>query len=213
MHVWINVIPLLKPVRPDEAGSSQQRLFIAVDPSADTVARVSEFLEALKKKAHRGHAGLKLSWSNAEKFHLTLKFLGSVSADMRPEIEASLERIASATEAFRISLQGTGAFPERGTARVLWAGVSDPERKLAALAEAVEQFIAPLGFPRENRPFAPHLTLARVKEGKDARKLLDGSNALEFGEFSVNEIVLYESKLHPGGSAYLPIARYRFGRR
>jgi 2'-5' RNA ligase len=84
---------------------------------------------------------------------------------------------------------------------------------LDALAVATEKVTSALGISSENRPFSPHLTLARIKERIDLKPLSDaisGLPSLEFGRFSVDRFYLYQSKLHRTGSVYTKLAEFAF---
>ena len=98
---------------------------------------------------------------------------------------------------------GLGLFPERGAPRVLWLGVSLSEPALA-LQRACEAAAVSVGFPPEERPFRPHLTLGRWKDRARRPEL----PAVDLGPLPVEEIVLYGSDLAPGGAVHTPLARF-----
>jgi 2'-5' RNA ligase len=139
--------------------------------------------------------------------HLTLKFLGDIAEAQVPAIHRALETAARMEAAFTLTVEGLGVFPDVRAPRVIWVGLTGEGPRLQALAAGVEATVAPLGFPTEARPFAPHLTLARVKErGRDVGRALAGSRLLEqphrVGVLPVTAIALMRSELKPSGSVY-----------
>lgn len=136
-----------------------------------------------------------------ESWHLTLRFLGDVDDVAADRLVAALDE-ARLGASFRIVIAGAGAFPNARRATVLWAGVREEER-LGELAAAVEEAAAGAGFPASERPFAAHLTLARVRPPADVRSLV--ARPLGPVVVPVTEVILYES--HPG-SRYAAVDRF-----
>lgn len=148
-------------------------------------------------------------WTRPEGIHLTLKFLGDVSSQQETQLKDALGRMGP-FEKFTVRAQGFGFFPESKRPRVFWAGLDAPP-ELARLAAQVEKALAPLGFPPENRPFKPHLTLARFKIPRPQPKLealLAVENDPLLGTFEVSEFFLWESRLLPGGAEYYKVAHF-----
>lgn len=110
--------------------------------------------------------GLPIKWMRPEGIHVTLKFLGEVADAREVELRAALGRAAAGGHALSLELGGFGAFPRIDRPRVIWAGL-EPDPALELLRHRVEQEFMPLGFPAEDRPFRPHLTLGRA--ARDAR--------------------------------------------
>ena len=100
--------------------------------------------------------------------HLTLKFLGNVDSSRVPALTDALDAVGEGAVPFALHLRDVGVFPDRRSPRVLWAGVSGDTEALAALARRVDDACANVGFPREQRPFSPHLTLARLRDRASA---------------------------------------------
>lgn len=179
------------------------RLFIAV-PLPEPMKGVLEGIQASWKK----RAGA-VRWVRPEGFHLTLKFLGSVPEAKVDEIREVMERVARDWDPFTVEVEGAGAFPSLRRARVLWVGVSDPQGKLKALFKALERGLRKLGFPEEDRPFHPHLTLGRVKGTADLSFV--GGEEVRVGALEVREVVLFKSELRPEGAIYHPLASVPLG--
>jgi 2'-5' RNA ligase len=101
-----------------------------------------------------------------------------------------------------------GAFPPRGAPRVFWAGLTDGRDHLLEVERAVSQRLGPL-VPPEDRPYSPHLTLARVKEpGSLSRPaLFEGLATRQFGKVHVDAITLFESRLSSKGASHVPLQR------
>jgi 2'-5' RNA ligase len=92
----------------------------------------------------------------------------------------------------------------------LWLGVTDPTGGLAQLQHRLEDECAGCGFPREERPFHPHLTIARLRSPEGARRLaaLHKEAGFEATVFSVSELIVLRSELGAGGSRYFEISRH-----
>lgn len=105
-----------------------------------------------------------MKWVAAGGIHLTLKFLGNVDEAKLPAIAQSLSKAAASIGPFEIQTAELGAFPNAGNPRVVWIGLRGDVQALEVLYQAVERALTPLGFPPEGRPFAPHLTLGRMRE-------------------------------------------------
>ncbi|HZT57942.1 MAG TPA: RNA 2',3'-cyclic phosphodiesterase [Pyrinomonadaceae bacterium] len=176
------------------------RLFFAVELPRDLKARVGEHLKRLRESFPHVRA----SWEKPEKIHITLKFIGEVEASRVEELARAAERAAATVEPFELTINAPGAFPPHGPPRVLWLGVEDPSARLSKLQRALEDEASRAGFPREQRPFKPHLTLARIRAPQGARELAAAHRETPFGpqSFDVSELVLMRSELGPGGSRY-----------
>ena len=170
------------------------RLFVALDLPDD----IKQALAALRIDIPGA------SWSQPANFHLTLKFLGDgIDEAGLPDLVAALRAVRG--PALTLALRGVGSFPpgDRHSPRVLWAALDAPPA-LGVLAGDVEQALTPLGFPPEGYPFAPHLTLARLKsrEGAAAAAFLTRHAALTSDPFTARAFHLYASLLSPDGATY-----------
>lgn len=180
------------------------RLFIAI-PLPDTVITVlDEAQRALKKAVHPGT----VTWVAPRNIHLTLKFLGEVPVAQRDTISQALSRVAEQHGELTLGTTGLGCFPNSRSPRVVWVGLGGDEDALHHLQDSVEGAIAQLGYPTENRPFSPHLTLGRVRRDAarvDAQYL--GSIVGEAAHpraatWSVTELILFRSELKSSGVDY-----------
>jgi 2'-5' RNA ligase len=180
---------------------SRIRCFVAVSLPEE----VRDDLSALQERL-RGRSP-DLRWVTPASLHLTLKFIGEVEPDLFDAIGRALAPPLAPEPEARLAPKGVGAFPSPRRARVLWAGLSGDVPIIAGAALEVEARLEPLGVPREARPFAPHLTLARARpQGRmpDLQRALETEAGYEGPAFTVTELVLYESKLSPKGPTYTP---------
>jgi 2'-5' RNA ligase len=177
------------------------RLFVAVE--LDRALRQA-LARAWERSRHlvRGAA----SSVGEERIHLTLRFLGETPDPRIQDALEAAEAAAGTTRPFAFVMRGLGCFPKPTLGRVFWAGI-EPCPPLEALARRIEVELRGRGFPPEPRGFSPHVTLARSK-GPPVRleAALDGREP-RFGEQEVDELTLFESRLSPRGSTYVPLAR------
>ena len=159
--------------------------------------------------------GAKASWVKPHNMHLTIKFLDEVRWNTIADVTAAVQRAAQTVEPFELEIGGAGAFPSAGRPRTLWLGTTVGSEPLAVLAAALETVLKPLGFPKEHRRFAAHLTLGRVRDGgPSARELGEAIRqhaAFSAGRFTVRELVVFSSELSPQGPNYEAIGRGPLG--
>lgn len=170
------------------------RLFVAVEPPEDV--RQALWAQMAPWRARWPQ----VRWEPASKLHVTLRFLGEVRAQDVEEVASCVRETAAHYAPFRASLRGVGLFPGPRNPRVVWVGVAEGAKTLSAVQEHLEGLLEARGFGRDERPFSPHLTVARVKSRvPDARW-----GELSLGEigFVVDRLVLKESILGPTGSVY-----------
>lgn len=161
-----------------------------------------------------------LRWIPESQLHFTLKFLGEIEEERVAAAKAATSAAVGAARAvtngtgpdapFRVGLEGLGAFPPRGPSRVLWAGCGEGADALSALASAVEEAFTAAGFAREDRPFSPHLTLARVRDpdaGRRLARVLATVAPEPFGVVSVSSLVLFRSELTLRGAEHSELLR------
>lgn len=151
-------------------------------------------------------------WVRPEGLHLTLKFLGEVAPARVEAVTGVVTQAVGRMGRLSVSLTDFGAFPSFPKARVLWAGL-ESEPALELLVDRLERGFVALGFPLEGRPFRPHVTLGRVRDG--SRLPLAAIRQLEedrlAGHFVGNRVVLFESHPSPQGSTYTARASFALG--
>jgi 2'-5' RNA ligase len=145
--------------------------------------------------------------------HLTLKFVGDTPAASVDAVKEALQEAARGHHAVALTVQGLGCFPTFERPRVLWLGVGGDMHRLRALQADVEKYIAPLGFPTEDRGFSPHLTLARTAQGASrAEAAALGTLAKErdpgrkVAAWQAVSVSLMRSHLRPDGAVYERVA-------
>jgi 2'-5' RNA ligase len=184
------------------------RTFIAIELD-DAIQRALGDLQARLK---RERAAQFVRWVAPENIHLTLKFLGDVDATQMPALERAVMDAGVGFAPFTLTLHALGAFPNLRKPNVVWIGLQGEIESAARLAEKIDAACAELGYAREARPFAPHLTLGRVK--KDARgdesrmvgeMIANAKIELELG-VRVESVSVMRSELKPTGSVYSRLA-------
>lgn len=144
-------------------------------------------------------------WTKAENIHLTLKFLGDIQVSRIDAISESLRDIAHRFPPFTMNLAGVGAFPNSRKPRIIWAGIDQGAAELVDLAKQIDLSMKRIGFPREKRPFRPHLTIGRIRRLEHPvvmTESLERSIVGDLGGFPVHQIALIKSQLDPAGSIY-----------
>jgi 2'-5' RNA ligase len=184
------------------------RCFVAVDAPGD----VRKLLVRVQEALRRAEADVK--WVEEVNLHLSLKFLGDLTEDRVLELQSLLEAEAARWPLMGLTYAGIGVFPDHGLPRVVWAGVTGDLEKLAGLAAAVERAAERVGVPREGRPFVGHLTLGRVKSGRNAKRLqtaIEEQRHVPLGTGTVREFVVYQSTLTSEGPVYQALVRLALG--
>ena len=185
------------------------RLFIAIDPSAEQRRSLQLLLQQLAGSLEG------VRWVRPEGLHLTLKFLGEQEAGMVPEIIAAMRQAAASTAPFLLQFGGTGVFPSPRQARVIWSGVRSGAEEVKSLAATLDEALAAKGFPAEERPFKPHLTLGRARRPLPAgliERLLEEGQSFATETAPVHAMRLYESHLSSEGARYTVMEEILFGK-
>jgi 2'-5' RNA ligase len=184
------------------------RTFIAIELDESIQDGLTRLQEQLQGEAPRGS----VRWVRPGGIHLTLKFLGDVPADQIGEITGALQKSCQGFAPFSLSCGGLGCFPNLKHPRVVWVGVQEETGTLAQLHKAIEENVAPLGYPTEKRKFSPHLTLGRVRRqvgSGDRRRLgelVGASETGSLGQMEVRSVNLMRSDLQPSGAVYTRLA-------
>ena len=174
------------------------RLFVAVHLPTELTDRAAALLPAALPAVKRVRPDL---------MHLTLAFLGWTPDEQLEAVNDAARAAAAGHAAFDLTLSGAGRFPASGRPRVVWLGIGDGAGPLAALAESVGGELRDRQLSFDDRPFAPHLTLARVREeasGAEARTIAAAVDAVVVPELRarVDRIAVVESVLSPKGPRY-----------
>lgn len=182
------------------------RLFVGVDVGPQVAEAFTDVSEQLRRRASTLAPRARITWVPADRAHVTVRFIGRVEAAAADAIAAALAP-PLAVDPFELTVSGVGAFPPGGSPRVIWAGLTGGVESLANAEREVSTRLERCGVAREERPYHPHLTLARVKEagGLRSRALLEGLADRAFGTTRVDAITLFESRLSPQGPTYVPL--------
>jgi len=181
-------------------GIRKIRSFFALPTSSDCRKEIIKIITDLKQSLPSG-----IKWVNSDILHLTLKFLGEFDPLDIPAIESTLKPIFSSINSFHLTFQSLGVFPNLSKPKVIWIGINYPE-SLMRLFQEIEESAFILGYPKESRPFSPHLTIGRVKnEPSDLNKIglfLKRNPKSEICSTLVDNVVFLQSKLTPSGPVY-----------
>jgi 2'-5' RNA ligase len=183
------------------------RTFIALEMPAEIRTALGDYAQPLRSVRGR------VTWVKPENMHLTLKFLGDTPANRINEIAAALHKVASAAVPFSAVIVGSGVFPNEKYPRVLWVGLEEKTGALFKLAKAIEESMHQLGFAKEKRPFTAHLTIGRAKDiniPEIVRMLCEKPFPAMTVRF--DEIIFMKSDLHPTGSVYTPLRKFKLGK-
>lgn len=190
--------------------NEQIRSFIAIELPEELKSGLVKLQTELKSS---GDTFVK--WVAPQGIHLTLKFLGNVSAPKVDEITKAMTSASVGIASFQLETTELGAFPNLNRPNVFWLGVGGDVGKLAMLQQRIDDVLEPKGFPKEKRAFTPHLTLARIRE------IASPQNRRDFGELisktrfevrykvKVSSINLMRSQLLPGGAVYSRLSEAR----
>jgi 2'-5' RNA ligase len=181
------------------------RLFVAIKIPEEIRGVLAAFIKELRPIAPQA------KWVRAENLHVTLKFLGHTEETKRSAIEAALQQVRS-PEPVHLDFRGLGFFPSENHPRVFWAGM-ECSPNLKVLASDVEHAVHKLGFSLEDRPFTPHLTLARLEAARMAHAFahaIAANAAQSFGSTITSEFHLIKSSLKPAGAEYTTLHTFPF---
>jgi 2'-5' RNA ligase len=172
------------------------RLFVGIRLTDEAQRAIAAWVNELHE------AFFRLRWSSPEQWHVTVQFLGEVDESQHSCVVERLRKVRA--ETVQTQLDGPGFFERAGVFHIS-IQLTD---SLAMLHNKVEQVLLPCGFEPEERPFAPHITLARKKgrgPSPDFARLQKAVRlipAARFPSFKAEEFLLYQSFTHPAGSRY-----------
>lgn len=182
------------------------RLFIAIDSPASVKAQMAD----IQAKFIKSETDVK--WETADKFHITLKFLGETKDELLPAINDILGTIGTKFQQFQIEYNDIGCFPNWKQPRVIWVGANETTGTLLKIKRFLDIELEKLGFEIEDRKFHPHITLGRVKSQRNIKNLTVIMESLKFKSevTTCREILLMRSILKPSGSEYTTLTTVHF---
>jgi 2'-5' RNA ligase len=184
------------------------RTFIAVEVSPAIRTRLMAVQQELAALAQD------VKWVEPENLHVTLKFLGQVDERAVHTVCRLAEEAVAGREPVQITVAGVGAFPNAKRPRVIWAGVTEGGPELIRIHGDLEQALRDEGYPREDRPYTPHITLGRIRQIKPNPQFaaaLDEHQTWEGGQTLVRELLVMASQLSSHGPHYVVMGRCRLG--
>lgn len=182
------------------------RAFVAIRLEPWIDQSIARFIDRIRPLS-RG-----ISWTRVANLHLTLKFLGeSVDRVLVDDLTVAIGPLAAKTVPFRVTTRGIGAFPNLHRPRTIFVSLDSDQ--LPELAARIEDLAVGLGFAPVDHPFAPHLTIGRIRSARGSRPLrsaLESAGDIDFGVSTVRSLAIYQSHLSSAGSRYEPIAQLPF---
>lgn len=178
------------------------RVFLGIGLPSQIRSRVKEFANSISPHLPR------MKWVEEENIHITLKFFGETEPEKVDKISEILSTPLKSVKTFNVTLEKLGAFPNSKKARVLWWGLSEGETECVQLFAGIESTLVKQGFPKEEKTYHPHITLARLKFPQSLA--LDSLPAPTDLSFLATCVTLYESVLTPNGPIYTIIKEFSF---
>lgn len=173
------------------------RLFIAVPLPKGVKQKLLELQQPIEG----------IRWQSREQMHLTLKFVGEVDKKTTSKLRNELDSISHSD--FFITITGIGYFPEGKQPKVVWVGIKE-NVSLEALHKKVEDHCEKIGIDPESRPYKPHVTIGRTKNGSKrvVTSFINQHKKIRIPDIPISQFALYESKLHPEGARHQRLQTY-----
>ncbi len=184
--------------------SDSIRSFLAFDIDSDTV--LNRLATAQSQLAQTG-ADLKLV--EPQNIHITVRFLGNITPSMVEQVFDAMKKTQFTP--FTVQIKGLGAFPNPNYARVIWAGITTGADQLKNIFSQLEPRLQGLGFTPDPQGFSPHLTIARVRSGRNKQQLsqlIAENGDYEFGAVNAKCLRLKQSNLTPKGPVYSTLKEF-----
>ena len=180
------------------------RTFIGVEIAEKSRVQTANFAKKLMLPP------TEMKWEPPHKYHITLKFLDEILNEEVNDICRRVQRAVQDFPAFPLGLSGAGAFPSVEKPRNVWVGVREGRDEIIELARRVDLAMQEAGFPRELKPFTPHVTLARLKRATpalaDLSELLRQYENIDLGKTFVQSVTVFASHMARSGSSYTTLA-------
>jgi 2'-5' RNA ligase len=180
------------------------RSFLAFDIESEMVQKR---LAAVQKLVVQTGADLKLV--EPQNIHITIRFLGDITPNMVEKIFEEMQKLQFTP--FNVQINGLGVFPDLRYPRVIWAGITEGADQLKTVFNQLEPRLRNLGFAPDPKGFSPHLTIARVKSGKNKAQLAEfitKNASYDFGAIRAECLRLERSDLTPRGPVYSTLKEY-----
>ena len=181
------------------------RIFIAIEINYELKAELGAIQEKLRP------AGADAKWVKPENIHLTLRFIGEIDEQRMKDVNEAATKAFTGIESFSMSLGEAGAFPDTEYPRVLWVGIKYGATNLKALADRIEKELVDKNFGNADKPFSPHMTIARLRTYRNAQKLAQMLSLVKVPAVSqkVENVSIIQSSLTPSGPIYTNIHKVK----
>jgi len=182
------------------------RLFVAIDLEEGMKEKIVEAINSFP----RGSFDIK--WVEKDNLHLTVKFLGEVDEGKVKEIMNKIENVLKESHPFRISIEGLGYFGSPSHLRTLWVDVKKGREKIVEIIEKMNKDLDDV--KKDSHPPSVHVTLGRVKSGRNRDLLLRTIGEMKdvkFGEMDVKVVKLRQSMLDKKGPQYSDVKVFELG--
>ena len=173
------------------------RAFLGSPITQDVVSKIANVQKRLSY--------FDIKFVEKENLHFNLKFFRHIEEEKIDQLKEIVKKTCEKFEKFDINISGFDAFPSKNYIRTIWLGVKDGYNELVALTNMIEDGLETLGFEKEKQKFIPHLTLGRLRSGRNKEKMKETVKELEnieIGTMKLDRIVLFQSKLSPEGPVY-----------
>ena len=175
------------------------RTFLAIELSEALKKETYLFVETLRDR----YQGFR--FIEPQNWHLTLHFLGDIEPEKIEQLGSRLKEALVQINPFSVSLEGLGVFPNSQRPRILWIGVSGDISELLTLKKQVDEVLQNMHFQIETRPFHPHITIARAREGSKHSYLISGQTFKAQRVDEIHSLTLFKSDLSPRGAQHTPL--------
>ncbi|MBL7206795.1 MAG: RNA 2',3'-cyclic phosphodiesterase [Candidatus Aenigmarchaeota archaeon] len=173
------------------------RCFLAIDLTENIKEKIAETINQFKNQ------DVDVKFVDSHNLHITVMFFGEVNEENMKEISKFMKEALTGMKQFKINIKGLGYFGNPNYIRTIWVDISDGKNELHTLIETINKKL--FQFKKDNHAPSVHITIGRVKSGRNKEKLLhmiENVKELHFGEMVVKEIRLKQSKLTPEGPIY-----------
>ncbi|NLV74559.1 MAG: RNA 2',3'-cyclic phosphodiesterase [Chloroflexi bacterium] len=194
---------------------SRVRVFVAAQLPDGILQEVGKLQTAMQKIP--GNRSVR--WVNSSGIHITFKFIGDTDADELPALARAIDSAALRISPIFTATGSLGCFPNQTRPRVIWLGLQDEQHGLRRAFQVLDDEMANAGIARDTRPFQPHLTLGRVRNGAMSAEVealgrsIASWPALPPQPFEINEVALISSTLKPSGAEYTVLHHVRLAAR
>jgi len=178
---------------------SSVRAFLAIP----LTRQLQESIRSLQTSLQPRIQGVR--WTRPENMHLTLNFFGDTTQESLEKIKVSVLSVKGCQRPFPLEVKGLGAFPSQHRPRVIWLDL-EPKEQLRQLHGNCLRALHAVGVATETRPYSPHLTIGRLRQQQpDLTDLCNSVAQNLIGQLRVDRLVLFESRLRPGGAEHIPL--------